>query len=204
MSDVNKEWHYSIGGNNQGPLSNEQMRALAAAGTINGETLVWASPMSEWLPLARTELARAPAAQPAFAPRPANLPPGMAAAATATDGPSDFMGAVRTCLSKYATFTGRAARPEFWWFYLFSMIVIVVATVIDTAILAEGLGGVPILSTLAVIALFLPQIGALVRRLHDTDRSGWNYFFIFIPLVGVILLIVWLCKPGTPGTNRFG
>ena len=128
----------------------------------------------------------------------------MAAAATATDGPSDFMGAVRTCLSKYATFSGRAARPEFWWFYLFSMIVITVATVIDTAILAEGMGGVPILSSLATLALLLPQLAVFVRRLHDTDRSGWNYFFILIPFVGIILLIVWLCKPGTPGANRFG
>ena len=211
MSDVNRQWYYSINGLNNGPVPAEQVRALAAAGTINADTLVWASPMTEWLPLGRTELARPLAASPpVFVPQPAAAPargftpgpgPAMGGAAAMAEPAPDFMGAVRTCLSKYVTFAGRAGRPEFWWFFLFSIIVMVVATIIDSFV---NRGGIPVVQSLASLALFLPQLSVAVRRLHDTDRSGWAYFIILIPIVGIILLIMWFCQPGTPGQNRFG
>jgi uncharacterized membrane protein YhaH (DUF805 family) len=109
-----------------------------------------------------------------------------------------FADAVRTGLSKYAVFQGRAVRPEYWYFVLFIIIVEIVTYAIDLAI------GYPILYTIAVLGLLLPSLGVSVRRLHDTDRSGWWLLISFVPLIGAILLIVWFCTRGTPGPNRFG
>jgi uncharacterized membrane protein YhaH (DUF805 family) len=110
-----------------------------------------------------------------------------------------FADAVRTCLSKYVDFQGRAMRSEFWWFALFNIIVQVVTTVIDRGVL-----NYPILSTIATLALILPGIAVSVRRLHDTDRSGWWLLISFIPLIGAILLLVWYCTKGSVSQNRFG
>jgi len=110
-----------------------------------------------------------------------------------------FADAVRTCLSKYVDFQGRAMRSEFWWFALFNIIVQVVTTIIDRGVL-----NYPILSTIATLALILPGLAVSVRRLHDTDRSGWWLLISFIPLIGAIVLIVWYCTKGTEGANRFG
>jgi uncharacterized membrane protein YhaH (DUF805 family) len=110
-----------------------------------------------------------------------------------------FADAVRTCLSKYVDFQGRAMRSEFWWFALFNIIVQVVTTFID-----HGVINYPILSTIATLALILPGIAVSVRRLHDTDRSGWWLLIGLIPLIGAILLLVWYCTKGSVGQNRFG
>lgn len=110
-----------------------------------------------------------------------------------------FTDAVTTVLSKYAVFTGRATRPEYWWFFLFNVILSIILTFVDRAIL-----GFPLLGTIVSLALLLPGIGVGVRRLHDIDKSGWWLFIALIPLVGVIILIVWLVQSGTPGPNRFG
>ena len=117
--------------------------------------------------------------------------------------PLGFVEAVRVCFSKYATFKGRASRSEFWFFYLFTMIVIVAASAIDGSIMAGG-ASFSFITPLVGLAFFLPQLGAVVRRLHDTDRSGWMYWIIMIPFVGIIALLVFWCQRGTPGPNRFG
>ncbi len=104
-----------------------------------------------------------------------------------------FTEAVSTCLTKYADFTGRARRSEYWWFYLFSFVV------------GWGLFAISVtFSTLASIALFLPGLAAAVRRLHDTNRSGWFILIALIPLIGVIILIVWLATEGDSGANQYG
>jgi uncharacterized membrane protein YhaH (DUF805 family) len=90
-------------------------------------------------------------------------------------------------------------RSEFWWFALFNIIVQVVTTFID-----HGVINYPILSTIATLALILPGIAVSVRRLHDTDRSGWWLLIGLIPLIGAILLLVWYCTKGSVGQNRFG
>jgi uncharacterized membrane protein YhaH (DUF805 family) len=110
-----------------------------------------------------------------------------------------FADAIKTCLGKYATFQGRAVRSEYWYFVLFIFIVEIVTYLVDM-----GVFGHPILYTIAILALILPSLAAGVRRLHDTDRSGWWLFISLIPLIGSILLIVWFCTSGTPGANRFG
>jgi uncharacterized membrane protein YhaH (DUF805 family) len=128
-----------------------------------------------------------------------------------------FMESIRTVLSKYANFNGRARASEFWWYYLAFMIVITVLyvlAVIPAAVAAANGGPGQDLSPVAVIAmlllfvvaagLLLPTLAVTVRRLHDTDKSGFFYFMSFIPVAGGIIMLVLLAGAGTPGPNRFG
>lgn len=106
---------------------------------------------------------------------------------------------------KYATFEGRARRKEFWFFVLFNFLALLVLTIVDgvTGTLDEktGLG---LLSGLYLLGVLVPSIAVTVRRLHDTDRSGWWVLIGFIPLVGALVLLVFELLDGTPGANRFG
>ena len=114
-----------------------------------------------------------------------------------------FGDAIRTCLQKYATFGGRAARSEFWWFWLFGVLASLVAGVIDNALFGAPAGDGWI-SALVGLALLLPSLAVSVRRLHDIGRSGWWWWIAVIPVIGWIVLIVWYCQASQPGTNRFG
>ncbi len=111
----------------------------------------------------------------------------------------DFKTAVVTCLSKYARFQGRASRSEFWWFYLFTLIVMTVASLISRAIgdPNDTLGG------LATFALLLPSLAAGCRRLHDIGRSGW-WQLLTLTVIGLVLLIYWLVQPSQSGDNKYG
>ena len=110
-------------------------------------------------------------------------------------------------LKKYAVFSGRARRAEFWYFLLFSAIISIFLTLIDEfmglkfEVRGENLG---FLSTLYYIAVLVPYLAVIFRRLHDTDRSGWWILIFFIPIVGVIVAVVFLALKGTEGDNRFG
>ena len=103
-----------------------------------------------------------------------------------------FGQAVTTVFSKYATFSGRARRREFWWWYLFVTIVYVVASIIDRAAgltygdLTYGGGW---LSSIAGLALLLPNLAVGVRRLHDTGRTGWWLLIGLVPFIGIIVLL---------------
>ncbi|WP_046508297.1 DUF805 domain-containing protein [Streptomyces odonnellii] len=102
-------------------------------------------------------------------------------------------------LKNYAGFSGRARRTEFWMFVLFNLIVQIVLTVIDSVI---GLNSV--LSGLYALAVLIPSLAVSVRRLHDTDKSGWLLLLGLIPLVGGIILIVFSATAGTAGPNKYG
>ncbi len=122
-----------------------------------------------------------------------------------------FTQAVRTGFSKYATFSGRAARPDFWWWVLFSVLVNLASNIVDAYLIAPALGlpsfgedSAQPLSMLVALALLLPGLAVSVRRLHDIDRSGWWVLIAFIPIIGLIVLIYWYVQPGTDGENRFG
>jgi uncharacterized membrane protein YhaH (DUF805 family) len=103
-------------------------------------------------------------------------------------------------LKKYAAFSGRAQRKEYWYFILFNLIAIFIVGIIEVAIGADR-GALQILYWLAVL---LPGIGVSVRRLHDTNRSGWWLLIAFVPLIGTIVLIVFYCQDSDAGDNRFG
>lgn len=109
-----------------------------------------------------------------------------------------FGQAIRSCYSNYATFSGRASRSEYWFFALYQCLGILVCLVLWPF----GIGQAAF--SLFAIGNFLPTLSVLVRRLHDTDRSGWWYWIGLVPLAGPILLLVWFCSRGTVGANRFG
>ncbi|MBY6202619.1 DUF805 domain-containing protein [Maritalea mobilis] len=118
----------------------------------------------------------------------------------------DFMTAVKTVLGKYATFSGRAQRSEFWWFYLFSLIVSAVLQMVDRALFGTLVGGqdVGILAPLFSLAILLPGLAVGARRLHDTDRSGWWLLIALIPIVGFLVLLYFFVQRGTAGPNQHG
>lgn len=215
MSDPSTQWYYAAGSEQRGPLAADQMRAMIAAGTLTRETLVWSPAMSGWQPLGQTELAGPPpaarpgpaftSAAPSYGTAPAyGAAPGYAGGMMSGGAapPVGFMDSIKICFGKYARWRGRASRSEFWYFYLFYMLVLVVFGAFDGYMVANNT--VSFLSTIAVLVLLLPQLAVTVRRLHDTDRTGWWYWIIMIPVVGAILFIVWLCERGTPGPNRYG
>ncbi len=116
-----------------------------------------------------------------------------------------FQEAVRICLQqRYAEFSGRSRRSEFWFFVLFSAIVRTIANVVDAILhtnYANNVGG--LVSTLVFLALVVPSLAVSVRRLHDTGRSGWWLLIGLIPLVGIIVLIVWWAQDSHPD-NQYG
>ncbi|WFE51909.1 DUF805 domain-containing protein [Micromonospora sp. WMMD1155] len=116
-----------------------------------------------------------------------------------------FIDAVKSVLSKYVGFTGRARRSEYWWFALFTVLVSIVASILDGALGLDFEGSTTgLIGLVASLALLLPSLAVGVRRLHDTDRTGWWLLIALVPLVGFIVLIVFFVLDSTPGTNRFG
>ncbi|WP_432722700.1 DUF805 domain-containing protein [Jeongeupia wiesaeckerbachi] len=102
-------------------------------------------------------------------------------------------------LKKYAVFSGRARRKEYWMFTLFNIIAALVLGVVEALVSSNGiLGGV------YTIALLLPGIAVSVRRLHDTDRSAWWLLIGLVPIVGAIVLLVFLVQEGSSGENQYG
>jgi uncharacterized membrane protein YhaH (DUF805 family) len=128
------------------------------------------------------------------------LPAGRKAAQGEATG-MEFGEAISTGFSNYATFTGRATRPEYWYWVLFGVLAAVVFWIIQVVI--SRFGG-QTLQWLFNLATIVPTIAVATRRLHDTDRSGWWQLLCFIPVIGWIVLLVWFCQPGTYGSNRFG
>jgi uncharacterized membrane protein YhaH (DUF805 family) len=108
-------------------------------------------------------------------------------------------------LANYAVFRGRAGRPEYWYFVLFNVIASILLAILDAMIgTVIGFEEFVLLGGIYALAVLLPSIAVTVRRLHDTDRSGWWFLISLIPFVGVIVLIVFMVKQGTAGPNRFG
>jgi len=122
-----------------------------------------------------------------------------------------FSEAIQSGFNNYANFEGRASRPAYWWWFLFTWIVSIIAQLLDNMTRIGGIGSesylnmwVGIISAIVGLALFLPSLGVMIRRLHDTDRSGWWWLIGIIPIIGWIILIFFLASPGTPGENRYG
>jgi uncharacterized membrane protein YhaH (DUF805 family) len=117
----------------------------------------------------------------------------------------NFLEAVKSGFSNYVNFSGRAVRSEFWYWTLFTIVLVGVLGVIDQ-MLNPGvrMGAFSILNGLVSLALILPGLAVSIRRLHDIDRTGWWVLLSFIPIIGILVLIYWACQPGTSGPNRFG
>ena len=109
-----------------------------------------------------------------------------------------FWQAVASGFSNYVTFSGRACRSEYWYWVLFIILCEIVTSIIDYTI------GINLMTGIFGLVTLLPSLAVAVRRLHDIDRSGWWYLLMFVPLIGAVVLIVWWCKRGSKGYNRFG
>ena len=109
-----------------------------------------------------------------------------------------FTDAIRDGFSKYVTFSGRSSRSAYWWWYLFGVLVLVVSLAIDYAL---GAGG--ILYVLVALAMLLPNLAVLVRRLHDAGHSGWWLLIGLLPLIGAIVLLVFTLQ-GSDQPNQWG
>ena len=120
-----------------------------------------------------------------------------------------------TCLKKYAIFSGRSRRAEYWYFQLFASFFGIVLLAIETFALGIDFNYSALMvpfshqqsitvSDIYYLALVLPAFAVGVRRLHDVDKSGWWALLVFIVIIGWVPLIVWLVKSGTTGLNRFG
>lgn len=131
-----------------------------------------------------------------------------------------FADAIRICVKeKYAHFEGRATRSEYWYFYLFNFIFNVIcqiaassaASSIATIVSSHSKEEAIIDGLLYIIfyiifsfALFLPQLGVTIRRLHDTGKSGWYWLIVLIPIAGIFIFIAQLIKPSSPEDNKYG
>jgi uncharacterized membrane protein YhaH (DUF805 family) len=114
----------------------------------------------------------------------------------------NFPEAIRSGFRKYATFSGRAVRSEYWFWALFTAVGLAAMALLDSAIFGYHPGPTPF-KVLFEVATLLPSLAVAARRLHDTDRTAW-WLLLFLTLIGAIALIVWYCEKGTPGPNRFG
>jgi uncharacterized membrane protein YhaH (DUF805 family) len=115
-----------------------------------------------------------------------------------------FDEAIKSLFANYASFNGRARRSEFWFAQLFLTLSALSASIVDTAIFGVTLDEFGAVYTIFVLATLVPALAVTWRRLHDTGKSGGFFFIALIPLVGIVLLIVWLATDSQPGENRFG
>lgn len=113
----------------------------------------------------------------------------------------NFGEAIKFGFSNYANFEGRSRRSAYWWWFLFTTLVSAGEQIIsqgDNNLIGSVVAG------LVGLALLLPSLAFGVRRLHDTNRSGWNLLYILIPLAGAIILLVFFVEDSNQDTNRFG
>lgn len=103
-------------------------------------------------------------------------------------------------LKKYAVFSGRATRSEYWYFVLFYIILAVIAGIIDGVIGSE----MGILGLVVGLGLFIPSLSVTVRRLHDIGKSGWMILISFIPLIGGIWLLILMAMDSQASENEYG
>ena len=102
-----------------------------------------------------------------------------------------------TALKKYAVFTGRSRRKEYWFFVLFYLLIAIALGIVD------GVTGLGVLSPLGTLALLVPSIAVAIRRLHDVGKSGWWLLLGLVPLVGLVLLY-FMVQDSQPGGNEYG
>jgi uncharacterized membrane protein YhaH (DUF805 family) len=107
--------------------------------------------------------------------------------------------AIRSAFVRCCTFSGRSGGTEYWWFVLFGTIVFGLASLLDQA----AFGRHALFWATCSLVFLMPYHAVAVRRLHDTNRSGWWLLLVFVPL-GAIVLLIWFCAPSTSGPNRFG
>ena len=111
----------------------------------------------------------------------------------------NFQDAVKSALTEnYANFNGRAARPEYWLFFLFYIVVYILGIVLDS------ITGFGLFTLIVTLGLLLPSLAVGARRLHDTGKSGWFQLLYIIPVLGFLIMIFFLVQQGDALENKYG
>jgi uncharacterized membrane protein YhaH (DUF805 family) len=113
----------------------------------------------------------------------------------------NFQESVAKCMGNYGTFEGRASRSEFWWFYLFAVLMQWFAEIIFTVTSGPDVGAV--FSMIVSLIFLIPLLAASARRLHDTNKSGWRYLWCFT-IIGIIPVVIWWASEGSAESNEYG
>lgn len=110
-----------------------------------------------------------------------------------------------TVLKKYAVFSGRAQRAEYWYFILFNLLVMIGLAIVDSTTGSfSGDMGMGLLSGLYYLGVLVPSVAVTVRRLHDTSRSGWWLLIGLVPFLGGLILLFFTVQDSQPGSNEYG
>tara|TARA_B100000941_G_C28061555_1_gene329477 strand:- start:27 stop:368 length:342 start_codon:yes stop_codon:yes gene_type:complete len=107
----------------------------------------------------------------------------------------NFTESIQTCYKKFFDFSGRASKSEYWWFQLFQIIIYALSFIFQ--------GDLALLFSIVIIANLIPIYAAAVRRIHDSNKSGWFVLLSFIPIIGLYVIVL-LVQDGSKGKNRFG
>jgi len=110
--------------------------------------------------------------------------------------------AYKKFLRNYTNFSGRSTRSDYWWVVLANFLIGFVIGFVGGLTGADKL--VTVLTTVYELAIIVPAIALVIRRLHDINKSGWYYFMILIPIVGWIIVLVYLCTPSVNENNNYG
>lgn len=140
------------------------------------------------------------------------LSSGSAAVASGYQRQVGFGEAIKRGFSKYAVFTGRTSRSEFWWWQLFVFILNTILSSVSMPFIMQDFdpssGMLPMswycTNGILSLILFLPNLGMAIRRLHDTSRSGWWVLLNLVCCIGWIFLLVWWCQPSQESDNKYG
>ena len=116
----------------------------------------------------------------------------------------DFQTSIKTCFNKYADFSGRALRSEFWFFCLFCLLGGVITLIIDVMILGYSIeSSFTPMNLIFTVAILIPSFSVTARRLHDINKSGW-WQLIYITIIGILLMIIWNATEGENKKNKYG
>lgn len=108
-------------------------------------------------------------------------------------------------VQKYAVFEGRARRKEYWYFTLFNVLIAIGLSVLDSITgTFNPETGVGLFGGIYTLVIFLPSLGVLIRRLHDTGRTGWWCLIVLVPVLGALVLLVFVILDSEPGENAYG
>lgn len=114
-----------------------------------------------------------------------------------------YVEAIKKGFKGYVVWNARSTRSEYWWWTLFVFIVSIAANILDAVLFSPDTFGLGPITIIITLALFLPGLSLLVRRLHDIDRTGWWYWIALIPIVGAIVLLVFVLLPSKMGPTRW-
>ena len=115
----------------------------------------------------------------------------------------DLQTSIKTCFNKYADFSGRALRSEFWFFCLFTFLGGIITVIIDVMILGYSVESYGPINLIFTVAMLIPSFSVTARRLHDINKSGW-WQLIYITIIGILLMIIWNATEGENKKNKYG